>query len=281
MLNIAEDRGPEARRVDADLVSPTRIGLEHGERGRRRDRRHATEARRRLARALPARHGSTLSVAANGHGDGSCSGLERSGKEGEVGMGGVYPKTRRMSIMSRIIGEFEDRDGNPFHVLDTGEDWHEEDADDLRNATRRGRRRSGGRDHRADRDYPSDRYEDDDRPADRPAARSAAPRPRTQVTRPAVPVAARGNRAAAHDEDAPDAVTIKADKLVTILEMAGETAAELLPLPEPPPTPTGDLTIDLQNQTAHRQALHANRVLQSRIRTGGSLLSKVCRLLLD
>jgi hypothetical protein len=94
-------------------------------------------------------------------------------------------------------------------------------------------------------------------------------------------VAAHGSRVPAYHEDAPDAVTIKADKLVTILEMAGETPAELLPLPEPPPTPTGDLTIDLQNQTAHRQALHAHRVLQSRIRTGGRLLSKVCRLLMD
>jgi hypothetical protein len=78
---------------------------------------------------------------------------------------------------------------------------------------------------------------------------------------------------------APNAISIPTGKVLRFVEVLGETVAELIPLPDVPPEPTGSLDVDLRNQNEHRQALHAHRVLTSRVRTAGRVVGKVIRLL--
>lgn len=154
--------------------------------------------------------------------------------------------------MTRVLTHFTDYDGNEYVVLDDPDD----DDDDLRNA-------------------PPSRAQ--------PARAQSVPTPRNPR---AVPVrsAPRTRQPQAKPVQlvkTNDTMAAKTAKVLDFVEVFTDGVAELIPLPDKPPPPTGEVATDMFNQNEHRQALHAHRVLTSRIKTSGRVLSKVFRLLMD
>lgn len=111
-----------------------------------------------------------------------------------------------------------------------------------------------------------------------PPSAASVPARRTR----AVPIARPRSQAPAHRlVRVDDPMPAKTAKVLEFIEVFTDGVAELIPLPDKPPMPTGEVAVDLHNQNEHRQALHAHRVLTSRIRASGRVLSKVFRLLLE
>ncbi len=170
--------------------------------------------------------------------------------------------------MAEILAEFEDSDGTAYLVLSDPDE-----GGDLRNARGGQKGGKGGRGTRGrvvrveDRDSsgrpgrpsrrPRDRDRDDDHDRGEPV------RQQLQIIR------------------ADDSVTIKTGKVLKFLEVVSDGVAELIPLPDQPPEPTGQVDVDLRNQNEHRHALHAHRVLTSRVRASGRMMSKIFQLLLE
>src|SRR5690606_18127278 len=137
------------------------------------------------------------------------------------------PNIRRMT-MSRVIGQFSDDYGNEYVLLDDPDD-------DLRNAP------------------PVRRTE----PARRPAPAPRAPRAVPVQTVPAsgqgapmarVPQAQPVQILQARDAVSRDAMIAKTAKVLDFVELFTDGVAELIPLPDRPPRPTGELPVDLYNQ---------------------------------
>lgn len=170
--------------------------------------------------------------------------------------------------MQEILAEWADDEGNEYVLLSDPPD----DGHDPRNA-RRPRPANpasmGGLNGRIARRPPRPQHGPQGAPPPRHPT-SPAPSHTPQPTRPQV-----------HIVQAPGTIRIQTGKVLKFVEVLGETVAELIPLPELPPTPTGSADVDLQNQNEHRQALHAHRVLTSRIRTGGRVVTKIIRLLTE
>lgn len=163
--------------------------------------------------------------------------------------------------MSRVIAQFTDDDGYDYVVLDDLDD-----DDDPRNAPPR-------------RYHPS-RQQQSSSSAPRPAPRSARAVP-LQTTQGAPRRHHRSESVQMLPTRQP--MTPKTAKVLDFVEVFTDGVAELIPLPDKPPPPTGETptATDIHNQNEHREALHAHRVLTSRIRTSGRVISKVFRLLLD
>jgi hypothetical protein len=168
--------------------------------------------------------------------------------------------------MQEILAEWADDEGNEYLLLSDPPG----DGYDPRNAVPRPRPGSPG--------SPGEVHGRVVRRTPRPSQGIQGTPPVRQPTSQA-PRQALQPRAQVHIVQAPGAISIPTGKVLRFVEVLGETVAELIPLPDAPPPPTGRLEMDLQNQNEHRQALHAHRVLTSRVRTGGRVIAKVMRLL--
>jgi hypothetical protein len=169
--------------------------------------------------------------------------------------------------MQEILAEWADDEGNEYLLLSDPPD----DGYDPRNAAPRPRPGNPGSDvhGRVVRRTPRPQQGNQGAPPPRqPTSQAPVPRP-----------ASHPPRAQVHIMQAPNAISIPTGKVLRFVEVLGETVAELIPLPDVPPEPTGSLDVDLRNQNEHRQALHAHRVLTSRVRTAGRVVGKVIRLL--
>lgn len=175
--------------------------------------------------------------------------------------------------MQEILAEWADDEGNEYVLLSDPPD----DGHDPRNA-RRARPGSpggymGGLNGRIARRPPRPQHGGNQGAPPVRQPTSHAPSYPGHASHPARPQV--------HIVQAPGTIRIQTGKVLKFVEVLGETVAELIPLPEPPPRPTGSLDVDLQNQNEHRQALHAHRVLSSRIKTGSRVAAKIIRLLTE